>query len=293
MGKSIDLASQKFGKLQVLCVDTNPSNKTKRWICRCDCGNITTAKTNELTSGHKTSCGCKKQNYFKKVHGQSGTRLHHIWKSIKMRCNNPDEPSYQHYGKRGITVCEEWENNFSTFYNWAIKNGYSDTLTIDRIDVNGNYEPGNCRWATIAEQSINKTNTVYIELNGILKPMKEWCNIYNVPYYLVQQRYKKITKNNIPCDDLSILFSKETLHLKKNRKPYVRKHFFDYRERPIIQYDANNIFIKEWSGIKEIKQTGLFNKNAVLNCCYGFAKTHKGFMWRYKDDNYPQYKSGK
>lgn len=173
MGKSIDLASQKFGKLQVLCVDTNPSNKTKRWLCRCDCGNITTAKTNELTSGHKTSCGCKKQNYFRKVHGQSGTRLHHIWKSINRRCNNPNEPSYQHYGKRGITVCEEWKNNFSTFYNWAIKNGYSDTLTIDRIDVNGNYEPSNCRWTTIAEQSINKTNTVYIELNGILKPMKE------------------------------------------------------------------------------------------------------------------------
>ena len=123
--------------------------------------------------------------------------------------------------------------------------------------------------------------------------MKEWCNIYNVPYYLVQQRYKKVTKNNIPCDDLSILFSRETLHLKKNRKPYVRNHFSDYRERPIIQYDVNNVLIKEWSGIKEIKQTGLFNKNAVLNCCYGFAKTHKGFIWRYKDDNYPQYKSKK
>ena len=293
MGKSIDLTNQKFGKLQVLCIDTNPLNKTKRWLCRCDCGNITTAKTNELTSGHKTSCGCKKQNYFKRVHGQSGTRLHHIWKSINMRCNNPNEPSYRHYGERGITVCEEWKNNFSTFYNWAIQNGYSVTLTIDRIDVNGNYEPSNCRWATIAEQSINKTNTVYIELNGISKPMKEWCNIYNVPYYLVQQRYKKVTKNNIPCDDLSILFSRETLHLKKNRKPYVRNHFSDYRERPIIQYDVNNVLIKEWSGIKEIKQTGLFNKNAVLNCCYGFSKTHKGFMWRYKDDNYPQYKGKK
>lgn len=291
MGKSIDLTNQRFGKLQVLHVDENPLNKTKRWLCQCDCGNITTAMTNELKSGRKSSCGCKKQETFQVIHGQSGTRMYHIWKSIKRRCCNPNNPSYSYYGGRGISICDEWKNNFESFYNWSVQNGYSCSLTIDRIDVNGNYEPGNCRWVTIAEQSINKTNTVYIELNGVSKPMKDWCNIYNVPYYLVQQRYKKIVKNNIICDDLSILFSSKRLYIKENRKPSTRKIYSDYRERPIIQYDTNKIFIKEWSGIKEIKQTGLFNKNAVLNCCYGLAKTHKDFIWRYKNDNYPQYKS--
>ena len=79
-----------------------------------------------------------------------------------MRCNNPNEPSYRHYGERGITVCEEWKNNFSTFYNWAIQNGYSDTLTIDRIDVNGNYEPKNCRWINQKQQCRNRRNNIYI-----------------------------------------------------------------------------------------------------------------------------------
>lgn len=122
-----------------------------------------------------------------KKHGLTNSRIYGIWNGIIQRCENPNRKAYPRYGGRGISVCEEW-HNFQIFYEWAINNGYKEDLTIDRIDNNGNYEPSNCRWATYKEQANNMRKNVIYEINGTKHNLKEWSEIYNMPYRTVQRR---------------------------------------------------------------------------------------------------------
>ena len=128
-------------------------------------------------------CGVK-GNY---RHGMRHTRIYNIWRSMRQRCTNPKCINYKNYGGRGIKVCPEWEQ-FQTFHKWAIDNGYSDELTIDRIDVNGNYEPSNCRWISYKEQSNNKTNNRRIEVGGEVHTMSEWAEIKGIKVSVIWYR---------------------------------------------------------------------------------------------------------
>lgn len=123
-------------------------------------------------------------------HGEANTRLHIIWKAIKQRCYNPNTKRYKHYGGRGVTMCEEWKNNFLAFYEWAMENGYNDSLTIDRIDVNGNYESSNCRWATYKEQANNKRNRKTFSHNGKKHTLAEWSEITGIKVQTIWARLK-------------------------------------------------------------------------------------------------------
>ena len=120
-------------------------------------------------------------------HGETKTVLYKKWDSMRQRCKNPNNPSYPHYGARGITVCKEWDN-FLSFKQWSISNGYQPNLSIDRIDVNGNYEPSNCRWADVITQANNKTTSRYIEYNGRKQTVAQWAKELNMSMWTLRRR---------------------------------------------------------------------------------------------------------
>jgi hypothetical protein len=192
MSKFKDLTGLKFGRLMVIKRAENCGHHT-RWLCKCDCGNETISHTTSLTSGRTKSCGCKnKEDLLSAVttHGGRKTELYKHWCLMKTRCYYPKYDHYDRYGARGIIVCPEWENDFATFREWAVNNGYVDGLQIDRINTNGNYEPANCRWINRTQQVRNRTNTLFFEIDGINKPFAEWCEIHGVNYKKAHQRYK-------------------------------------------------------------------------------------------------------
>lgn len=176
-----DISNQRFGRL--VAVEIHHTNNHKRfWVCRCDCGTLAVIRQDQLTQGKTKSCGCflkESQNknlairqvkkpetnnaqdlnghrpYWNPVKHQY-PRLYRIWSSMKSRCYYAKNKCFRSYGGRGIRICDVWLRSFNTFAEWALDHGYEDHLSIDRIDVNGNYCPENCRWITMTEQQKNK-----------------------------------------------------------------------------------------------------------------------------------------
>ena len=161
--------------------------------CKCDCGNECFVPSGSLGKG-TNSCGClEKENRIK--HNMSNSKLYNVWINMKQRCDNPHEKRYKNYGGRGITYCNEWKD-FEPFYKWAMEVGYNPNApkgqcTLDRIDVNGNYEPKNCRWITNKEQQNNKTDSVYHEYNGESHTISQWADILNLPLNILKGRLSK------------------------------------------------------------------------------------------------------
>ena len=165
MGKFEDLTGQRFGYLTIIKkAGKNKSDKIL-WLCKCDCGKLKIIQGASLKSGRTKSCGCLRKKGARRTHGFKHTRLYCIWQGIKKRCLNKNTPNYHIYGGRGITICQDWLNSFVSFYKWAMGNGYADNLTIDRIDLDGDYSPSNCRWITQAEQNRNTSRIRWIEKN--------------------------------------------------------------------------------------------------------------------------------
>lgn len=173
-----DLTGKKFGKLTVISYAFSKDGK-RFWKCKCDCGNEIFVYTARLTIGEKTNCGCDfyrtqtKHNLYK-------SRIYKIFTSMKQRCYNPKNPEYKNYGLRNIKICDEWLNDRLKFINWAYKNGYKDNLTIERINVNGNYCPENCKWIKKEDQLKNTTRTKYITINGETHYLSEWIRISGI-----------------------------------------------------------------------------------------------------------------
>ncbi|WP_405461614.1 hypothetical protein OG786_29325 [Streptomyces sp. NBC_00101] len=177
MGKKIELTGKTFGRLTVVAGAGSAKNRAALWSCRCLCGVATTVRGQHLRSGHTTSCGCAQRDAVS-VHGQHNTPLYNSWKCMIHRCGSPSDKDYANYGGRGIAVSDRWrESNGRGFLNFVADMGltYEPGLTIDRIDVNGNYEPDNCRWATPSEQTRGRRITRRVTFRGETKPIAEWC----------------------------------------------------------------------------------------------------------------------
>lgn len=123
--------------------------------------------------------------------GRKKTRLYRIYRNVLTRCYNSNSAQFHYYGGRNISVCDEWLNDFKSFYDWSMSHGYNDTLTIDRIDNTKGYSPDNCRWVTMQTQSINRRNNHFVTLHDECKPLCEWCEIYNINYKTVRDRLKR------------------------------------------------------------------------------------------------------
>lgn len=183
MAKDSDMIGRKFGRLTVIArAGSKKGNgfSRKLWECVCDCGTHKILPTKLLTSGNVRSCGCLKEEINKKPKLEAATREEHIrlrkvWNSIKQRCYNPNSQEYRSYGGRGIKMCDEWRNSSKVFIEWALNNGYSIGLDVDRIDNNGNYEPSNCQFLTRSENVLKEKRKLTI--GGITLRYAELSNI--------------------------------------------------------------------------------------------------------------------
>lgn len=155
MGKVIDITGQRSGRLTAVKHIGVDKSGSIVWLWLCDCGKEKAIRVTNVKFGRTQSCGCIKETR----HGLYGTRLYWAWTNMNQRCHNPKTSRYKNYGGRGISVCSEWAT-FEPFYLWATAHGYSDELSIDRINNDGNYEPNNCRWTTASVQANNRRKTV-------------------------------------------------------------------------------------------------------------------------------------
>lgn len=193
MPKILDLTGERYGRLQVIKY-VGIKDTHKAYLCKCDCGNKKVITSSDLRSGKVKSCGCYRTQYItnkNKTHGLRKHRLYSIWAGMKSRCYNPNTDSYNRYGARGIKICKEWINDFKAFYDWAMENGYSDDLSIDRIDNDGDYEPNNCRWASDKKQARNKSSNKAFTINNESKSLIELCEEFNINYKTVQDRLNR------------------------------------------------------------------------------------------------------
>ena len=164
-----------------------------KWRFVCDCGTEAIRELHPIKNGISHSCGCQKSARCSKTnyrHGHYGTRLYNVWHGMKYRCNNEKCGAYKYYGGRGIKVCDEWKD-FPSFYDWAMGNGYKEGLSIDRIDVNGDYCPDNCRWATPKEQANNKQDTIRYEYGGEMLTVAQIAKKYDIPDASIRYRLHK------------------------------------------------------------------------------------------------------
>lgn len=201
--RAIDIIGETFNYIFVK--ERIGSNKWKEptFLCVCTrCGSEFVAKSSAIRYGKVKSCGCeykqqvsdRMKEYFLAYqhpnykHGDSHTRLFGIWSSMKERCLNQNNKRFHQYGGRGIVVCDEWVNDYGAFKDWAIQNGYQDSLTLDRIDVNGNYAPDNCRWVSWEVQQNNRRNNRILSFNGKTQTMAEWSKELGIKEKTLSQR---------------------------------------------------------------------------------------------------------
>lgn len=213
-GERKDLTGMRFGRLlveseaaPVTVFSGARIHRYYRWNCTCDCGNSCIVKSQELLAGKTVSCGCfanEKRLANRKTHGLSKTRLYRVYTGMKTRCYNKRDPHYHSYGGRGIRICDEWLHDFKSFYDWALSNGYDPdaspgACSIDRIDVDGDYSPDNCRFITMSEQAYNKTDSHLIYYKGEMVPISKVAKLEGISEKTI---FSRVYRGQDPLKDI-------------------------------------------------------------------------------------------
>lgn len=229
-----DIIGETFGRLIVL--EKARKNNRNGFLCKCLCGNITFASGHQLRSGAKKSCGCLQREVGKinfTKHGESNSRLYEVWVGMKKRCYNSNSPAYKNYGGRGITVCDEWKDNYTAFRDFMLGLGYDDSLpfrsqTLERINVNGNYEPNNCKLVSMKEQNVNRRNNHYVTYKGETKTITEIANEHGLE---VENLLNRINYFGYTIEEA----------VEKPVRNYPR------RKAPEYEVDGESLTLREWA----------------------------------------------
>lgn len=194
-------SGERYGRLIAIKFAERDKNGNPKWLFKCDCGNQKVIYAKSVTLGNSRSCGCYKREYNKSHHNYKHnscyTRLYRIWVHMKERCFQQNCSAYKDYGARGISICKDWLE-FENFKRWANENGYSERLTIDRINNDGNYEPSNCRWVDWYVQANNKRNNVVISAFGESHTVSEWSRIKNINFGTL---YSRLYRNKMSIEE--------------------------------------------------------------------------------------------
>lgn len=241
MSKRIDMTGLKYGRLTVISFYERTPSRRYLWNCKCECGNTVVVDGKHLRDGHTKSCGCyrvEQSTINNTTHGKTGTRIHTIWNSMRARCYCPTSHAYENYGGRGIKVCDEWLD-FNNFYKWANENGWSEEsvgISLDRIDVDGDYCPDNCRWASIIQQANNKRNNLRLTINGETKTINDWGRKSGIASSTIRHRIRSGWD--------------------------VEKAVFEpvAKQNELIEFDGELHTLKEWSNILNINVNTLYGR---------------------------------
>lgn len=191
---------KKYNRLTIL---KEEAGKRTMVFCRCDCGTEKWYRKDNVTNGHTKSCGCFKRErspVINRTHGMSRTRTSKSWEGMRQRCNNSNNADFPRYGGRGIRVCERWDESFDNFF--ADMGECPAGMSIERIDNDGNYEPGNCRWASKREQASNRRTSRFVTAHGMTLTIKEWATLLGLAYVPL---YKKFMRRGFPKIDPGLL----------------------------------------------------------------------------------------
>jgi hypothetical protein len=189
MSKAHDLTGRRYGLITVIERDRTDQRKDARWICKCDCGTTKSLFAMQIKTGKTVSCGCQIASQARARalrHGLTKTSEHRSWSSMNSRCNNPNHHAYEQYGGRGIKICARWKSFELFLSDMGPRPSLSHTL--DRINNDGDYEPGNCRWATKEEQRLNNSYVRIIEIDGVTRRLSEWARVSGIPFDVLSKR---------------------------------------------------------------------------------------------------------
>ena len=267
----------RFGKLTVLKMILEKNKQSSRntyhklYKCVCDCGNIIIVPHKMLSCGHKKSCGCLRAEIERKksiICNIEHKELFYVWKTMKQRCFCKTNKDYRLYGGRGITICDDWLNDFFSFNTWAESNGYKKGLMLDRINNDGNYEPSNCRWATPVEQANNKRTNRLITINNVTKTLKQWCDTLSLSYSTTNARLQRGWGEE------------EALNIVPYNPP---KRVVKSRRKKVLQYTLDGNFIEEWASMYDAAERLNCNPLYIKKNCLGEQKSYFGYVWKYKE----------
>lgn len=278
MGKRANITTgDRFGYLTVICeVEPNITpcgTKQRKFLCRCDCGKDVVRMRSTLQKSKNQSCGCKEPTFGDRVRKytkeQTSSFLYSTWHGMRQRCLDKNSTSYHNYGGRGIAICKEWMNDYVSFYEWALANGATKDLTLDRIDVNGNYEPSNCRWANSYTQANNTRQNRFIEYNGERLTVIQWARKTGIEEGTIRAR----------LDNYGYSVAQALGYEPYKKSNGDRSH----TRKPVNQYSLNGEFIREWASAKEASDALGISMRTIQMCVTGYYRSGGGYIWKYPD----------